>query len=360
METRGTSLSPWQTVALIVLFWLTYLVTASVRTAVELVPQQLEILGNRTMIAAAGMVLTVPLAIVLHHFRQQSTARLVAIGFAASIPIAIGYAVIIFVVFKIISPLETIVGTSKPYPEPLSAPWRTIVGSAIVWYYFVAAWALLYIALTYAERVRAGERHMAALSSAAQAAELRALRYQINPHFLFNTLNSISALVLSRKLEAAEQMLLNLSEFFRASLGDDPAADVTLADEFEMQRLYLDIEQVRFPNRLSSSLSLPMPLRDVRIPGLILQPIIENAVIHGVARSTSPVIVSLSARAESGVLQIVVEDDAARQPATSSGHGIGLRNVRDRLVARYGSRASLTVMARPNGFRVELFVPTHG
>ena len=141
-------------------------------------------------------------------------------------------------------------------------------------------------------------------------AQLRALRYQINPHFLFNTLNSLSTLVLKQRTEEAERMILNLSNFFRTSLTSDPAADVALSDEIGMQRLYLDIEKIRFPDRLSVAVDVPADLEDARVPGMILQPLVENAIKHGVAKSSRPVTVTIRARANGGSFHLTVEDDA--------------------------------------------------
>ena len=123
------------------------------------------------------------------------------------------------------------------------------------------------------------------LAREAQEAQLRALRYQINPHFLFNTLNSLSSLILSKQTDTAERMLMNLSTFFRATLSADPTADVSLDEEIKLQRLYLDIEQIRFPDRLSVEVDVPDALLAARVPVLILQPIVENAVKYGVAKS---------------------------------------------------------------------------
>ena len=108
----------------------------------------------------------------------------------------------------------------------------------------------LYIAILAIEQARAAERREQKFRSAAKAAELRSLRYQVNPHFLFNTLNSLSALVMTGKPQRAEEMIKSISRFYRHSLADEPTSDVALADEFDLQRQYLEIEAVRFPDRL--------------------------------------------------------------------------------------------------------------
>jgi len=137
--------------------------------------------------------------------------------------------------------------------------------SAVSWYFFIVAWGVLYVALSYAAKVGQAERQAATYKSEAQAAQLRALRYQINPHFLFNTLNSLSALVLRQRTQEAERMIMNLATFFRTSLTNDPTAQVPLSDEIRMQRLYLDIEQVRFPERLSVAVDVPQELEEALV-----------------------------------------------------------------------------------------------
>ena len=140
------------------------------------------------------------------------------------------------------------------------------------------------------------QRRLADAESAAQAAQVRALRYQVNPHFLFNTLNSLSSLVMTGRTDRAETMLLALSTFFRSSLSLDPGADVTLAEEIDLQRLYLDIEKARFPDRLHVEIDVPQELEQARLPALILQPIVENAIKYGVSKSRKAVVVCIEAR----------------------------------------------------------------
>lgn len=242
--------------------------------------------------------------------------------------------------------------------QPMSAI-AEIADQAANGYFFFCSWAALYLALCYAARLGALERRAAQLQAAAQSAELRALRYQVNPHFLFNTLNSLSSLVLSEKNQEAEQMILNLATFFRTSLTGDPTEDVPLADEIQLQRLYLAIETVRFPERLLVEVDLPMALKTACVPGLILQPLVENAVKYGVARSRRPVTVRISARAAAGNLQLIVEDDGdAIGDDAAHGTGVGLGNVRDRLTARFGAEARSHWGPRPRGgFAVTLELP---
>jgi two-component system LytT family sensor kinase len=228
------------------------------------------------------------------------------------------------------------------------------------WYFLFAAWAAFYVAMSYAKQLRLADRHSAMLAREAQEAQLRALRYQINPHFLFNTLNSLSSLILSKKTDTAERMLMNLSTFFRATLSADPTADVSLDEEIRLQRLYLDIEQIRFPDRLAVEVDVPGALLTARVPVLILQPIVENAVKYGVAKSRKPVTVRISAYEEAGRLHIKVKDDGeAAVPEDDNGStGVGLRNVCDRLETRYGPRSGCIAGADPDGgYTVHLYMP---
>ncbi|MCZ8171273.1 MAG: histidine kinase, partial [Brevundimonas sp.] len=194
---------------------------------------------------------------------------------------------------------------------------------------------------------------------AAKASELRSLRYQVNPHFLFNTLNSLSALVITGKTQAAEQMIQTLSTFYRRSLAGDPTGDVALEQEIALQRLYLEIEAVRFPDRLRTRYEIPAQLADARMPGMILQPLVENSVKYAVAARTRPVTVTIAAREEYGWLVIEVADDGPGAPVGAShGFGIGLANVRDRLAARYGEAAQLdSGPAAGGGWRTLIRMP---
>jgi LytS/YehU family sensor histidine kinase len=240
--------------------------------------------------------------------------------------------------------------------------WRSVAESALSWYFIFAAWAAVYVAMSQAKQLRAADRHAAMLAREAQEAQLRALRYQINPHFLFNTLNSLSSLILSQKTDVAERMLMNLSTFFRATLSADPTADVSLEEEIKLQRLYLDIEQIRFPDRLTVEVDVPDALQTARVPVLLLQPVVENAVKYGVARSRRHVTVRITAYEEAGRLHIKVKDDGevpaeALEPGEGS-TGVGLRNVCDRLVARYGNRAGCLHGPDPDGgYTVHVYMP---
>ncbi|PXA83316.1 sensor histidine kinase, partial [Nostoc sp. 3335mG] len=242
-------------------------------------------------------------------------------------------------------------------------PLMAIADQAANGYFFFIAWAAIYLALCYAARMGALERRTAELRAAAQSAELRALRYQVNPHFLFNTLNSLSSLVMIGKKQEAERMIINLSTFFRTSLTGDPTEDVKLSEEITLQRLYLDIEAVRFPERLITRIEVPELLETACVPGLILQPLVENAVKYGVSRARRPVTIRIRASTEADNLLLSVEDDGDPVSDAAGGTGVGLRNVRDRLAARFGDAAHCHWGPRAGGgfvVRITLPLVRHG
>ena len=153
-------------------------------------------------------------------------------------------------------------------------------------------------------------------------------------------------------------MIMNLSTFFRTSLTADPTHDVSLADEIRLQQLYLDIELVRFPQRLNVEIDVPPELERARVPALLLQPLVENAIKYGVSRNTGKVTLTIRARALDGRIRLVVEDDGASDGICEPGHGVGLRNVCDRLDARFGHGARCESGPRKQGgWRVVLTMP---
>ena len=238
---------------------------------------------------------------------------------------------------------------------------RLIAEGMVTWYFFFAAWSSFYLAMSSARQLRASERREAKARREAQAAQLRALRYQVNPHFLFNTLNSLSSLVMGRRPDEAETMIVNLSTFFRTSRTIDPTEDISLAQEIEFQQLYLDIEKVRFPNRLQVRIDVPRDLSSAKVPPLILQPLVENAIKHGVARTAEPVTLTIRAREEDARLLLSVEND--RGPAIRPEHqdgrtGVGLTNVCERLAARFGAEGECEHgPLASGGYRVTLAMP---
>jgi signal transduction histidine kinase len=190
------------------------------------------------------------------------------------------------------------------------------------------------------------ERYLAEANMAAQQAQLAALRYQLNPHFLFNSLNSISALIVTGRNKDAESMTNRLSAFLRASLNANPTELVPLDEELALTEEYLDIESVRFGERLSITVDCAGEACDALVPSFLVQPLVENAVKHGVARSRATVEIRIHAMMQGGTLRIEVSNGLAPADADESADGanagVGLANVRHRLAAVFGKRATLT------------------
>src|SRR4051794_20593973 len=224
---------------------------------------------------------------------------------------------------------------------------RYALDIAVTWLFFFIGWSAFYVANQAQAAALGAQRRLADAESAAQAAQVRALRYQVNPHFLFNTLNSLSSLVMTGRSDRAETMLLALSTFFRTSLSLDPSADVSLAEEIDLQRLYLDIEMARFPDRLTVEIDVPPELEQARMPALLLQPIVENAIKYGVSKSRKAVLIRIEARHLDNHRMVVEISNCLKHggkeelpAATHEGTGLGLANVCQRLEARWGNRAS--------------------
>jgi sensor histidine kinase YesM len=195
---------------------------------------------------------------------------------------------------------------------------------------------------------------------AAERAEAKALRLQLDPHFLFNTLNSISSLVTLARNDEAQRMLDALGGFLRASLHGDPTADVTLDEEIDTIDAYLGIESIRFGDRLAIAIEIAPGLSDVAVPNFILQPLVENAVKHGVAATRGPATLTIAAARDAGMLVLSVTNTRPAEAEAGEarpGTGIGLANIRQRLEIRYDDAASLETGPVENGWRSEIRLP---
>ncbi|WP_236555088.1 sensor histidine kinase [Novosphingobium sp. 9U] len=222
----------------------------------------------------------------------------------------------------------------------------------------------LSLTLLWAMHVRGAAHAAAARAAAAEAAAARseaaALRLQLNPHFMFNALNSISSLVLIDRKDEAEEMIMRLCEFLRGSLGTDPMADVPVAQEIEVIRAYLGIESARFGDNLHVSVQMDPAVAQVPVPNFILQPLVENAIKHGVARSRGASRVVVDVQADGGDLVLSVFNSTTCNAGGRSGEGrqgIGLHIIRQRLAIRFAERAALAVGPSNDGYRAEIRLP---
>jgi two-component system, LytTR family, sensor histidine kinase AlgZ len=206
------------------------------------------------------------------------------------------------------------------------------------------------------EASREAEARVMQASVLAREAELRALKAQVNPHFLFNSLNSISALTASDAPKAREMCIL-LGDFLRRTLGLGEKAAIPLAEEISLIHAFLAVEKIRYGARLQMEEQIEAETLDAQVPPLLLQPLIENAVGHGIANLIEGGWIKLSAERRDGELSIVVENlfDPEAPPRRKS--GVGLANVRQRLEARYGNRARFATSVEGSCFRVAISLP---
>src|ERR1700736_5694520 len=206
------------------------------------------------------------------------------------------------------------------------------------------------------EASRAAEARVLETSVLARDAELKALKAQVNPHFLFNSLNSISALTSSDPARAREMCIL-LAEFLRMTLGLGEKSSIPLSEELSLIHRFLAIEKVRFGSRLQMTEDVAEECKTILIPPLLLQPLIENAVAHGVANLPDGGSIRLAADCQAGRLSILVENTFDAESTPTHRGGIGLQNVRQRLEARYQKSASMRVTADASRFQVNLSLP---
>jgi two-component system LytT family sensor kinase len=245
-----------------------------------------------------------------------------------------------------------------PWVEENFSYWAVMTVDPLFEYIAISA---ITLALVYARDINEREEQIHELRALAQIAQLRTLRYQLNPHFLFNTLNSITSLISRNRNPEAEQMTESLADFLRQTLSLDPQRQITLAEEIELQQLYLAIERARFPDRLKVRVDIADDLRAALVPSLITQPLIENSIKYAVARSSEPVELEVIARSREGRLELVVRDNggnAATPPPR--GERVGLSNVSERLRLHYGDEARFEAAPRAEGgFANSIRIPLH-
>jgi sensor histidine kinase YesM len=219
----------------------------------------------------------------------------------------------------------------------------------------------IYVILQTNAAMRERDLQLAEARTLAQTAQLTALRLQLNPHFLFNTLNAISSLIVTGRNREGEAMLSKLCGFLRTALMSEGRGTVPLGEELETIQTYLEIESIRFGDRLTVEFACPEALADAPVPSFILQPLVENAVKHAVAPTIRPVIVRVAARQEANDLILSVNDTGGPAGAvgagTSAGTGVGLANTGRRLDVLYGARGRLETMRHDQGFLAIVRLP---
>jgi len=226
--------------------------------------------------------------------------------------------------------------------------------------YLLACWVGAYFGFRYYESMQSQREAVLRSSALAKEAQLKMLRYQLNPHFLFNTLNAISTLILDKRNATANSAVTGLSEFLRYSLDQDPMNRVTIAQEVEALNLYLEIEKLRFGERLVLEYRIDEEVMRALIPSLILQPLIENAIKYAVASREQGGAITISAAGVGDRLQLCVIDNGPGLVDTArleQGRGVGIRNTRDRLHVLYGDKGHIELSDARPGLRVKLEFP---
>jgi sensor histidine kinase YesM len=236
-------------------------------------------------------------------------------------------------------------------------------GAILLDFALLVAWSALYYSINYYILLEEQTDQMLQLEHQASAAQLAMLRYQLNPHFLFNTLNSISTLVLLKQTDRANAMLSRLSSFLRYTLINEPTAQVTLEQEVETLKLYLEIEKMRFEERLRPRFDIDPGARKARLPSLLLQPLVENAIKYAVSPQEEGADIIIEARRIGDKVQIQVSDtgpgsDPGYTVRANQSTGVGLANIRDRLAQAYGPDHRFEPQTNATGgFSVTIEIP---
>jgi len=239
---------------------------------------------------------------------------------------------------------------------------QLMVGAIFINGVLLVAWSALYYAINYFVRAEEQADQLLRLEAAATSAQLTMLRYQLNPHFLFNTLNSISTLVLLKQTEQANAMLSRLSSFLRFTLINETTAKVSLASEVETLKLYLDIEKMRFEDRLRTEFDIEDSVKEALVPSLLLQPLVENAIKYAVTPQEEGADISINARRIGERVRIIVSDSGpglqGSTPDPKLSTGVGMANTRERLLQAYGDEQRFDSYTRSGGgFEVVIEFP---
>ncbi len=229
-------------------------------------------------------------------------------------------------------------------------------------YYIFICWSCLYFGIKFYQGMQEANARALKANSLAHEAQLKMLRYQLNPHFLFNTLNAISTLVLEKNTRKANQMVSRLSDFLRYSLDNDPMQKVTLEQEINTLNLYLGIEKVRFEERLKLEFDIEENAEKALIPSLILQPLVENSIKYAIAHAENGGTIKLCAKQKGHYLVLALSDDGPGIELVNGKlpecRGVGVRNTQDRLEELYNTEHHFTLKnLHPNGLEVSLKIP---
>src|SRR5438552_3202275 len=307
------------------------------------------LLVHTLLLTATGYSLTLLMASLFRRLIKMRPLWTLILSLSAVVLASVGFSVI-----------ETwsVATFLKPGLKPVGFQY---FGAMPLNFSLLAAWTALYYGINYFLLLEEQIRQREKLEGQASTAQLAMLRYQLNPHFLFNTLNSISTLVLLKQTERANAMLARLSSFLRYTLANEPTAKVTLAQEVETLKLYLEIEKMRFEDRLRPHFKIESETIGARLPSLLLQPLIENAIKYAVTPAEKGADIWITANREGQAVRIEVADNGngdGAEIAASPSTGVGLPNIRDRLSQAYGGAHRFETRQNDRGgFSVIIEIP---
>ncbi len=299
---------------------------------------------------ASGFALSAPLRYLYHWLWRKPPSVVIPYVLLASWVTALAWRVIINSSYVHWVESDTMSGE----------PWYGIFVGTLSSTYLLLCWSGLYFGIKYYETLQQERESLLQAAALAQEAQVKMLRYQLNPHFLFNTLNAISTLILDGQAKVANQAVGRLSDFLRLTLDQDPMKKVTLRHELDALNLYLGIEQLRFGDRLKLEYDIDAAVTCALVPSLILQPLVENSLKYAVAPREEGGRLRIEAREVDGRLRLVVQDDGPGLPVgveLGAGRGVGFRNTRERLAVLYGDEQQLAVRFSRPGLRLEITMP---
>jgi len=300
--------------------------------------------------AAVGFAVTIPMRYLFRRFWAQPPLILATVMISTCYVIALGWRWLHNVLYY-----DWVKNNWQP--EEL----MDFVGGVMGSFYILLCWTGLYFGIKYYQQLQEQTEQTLKATAAAHQAQLKMLRYQLNPHFLFNTLNAISTLILDGANDTANKAVSRLSDFLRYTLDNDPMSQVTLGSELDALDLYLEIEKVRYGDRLVIEKSIESPAEKALVPSLILQPLIENAIKYAISPSEDGGTLRIFARVQRGVLVMQLSDTGPGLGNCKSEHkssGVGLHNTRERLQQLYGDDQAFTLAPNePSGLVVTINMP---
>ncbi len=301
--------------------------------------------------AYAGWLLTIPLRYIFRWARRQSPLKMILTVIASCYFVALIWAVV-----KNVNYWEIYKHGYRP--EEWYMYFTNTINSLIM----IGCWGGVYFGIKNFQMLQKEKQNALKASTMAHQAHIKMLRYQLNPHFLFNTLNAISTLILLKENQSAETMVSRLSDFLRYSLDNDPIKRVPLGQEIKALRLYLEIEKVRFDDRLDVGWDIEPSCEAALVPSMILQPIIENAIKHAISKMEEGGRIDISARSFGNDLLMDVADNGPgadiKNGQLTRENGVGLANIRDRLQSLYQRNFAFSIEHnKPNGVRVRIRIP---